>query len=150
MAVRMCDFELVNKGQRVVAYPVGLGGVTEGYDFDDAVRMAADWLKETALDFLMRDELWPDLPLATSPTRDGRMVTLAVDVSLEQEPAVTAAEAARMLGVSTARIAQLCASGALDSWKVGGSRMVRLECVKERADAEVTPGRPRRELAAAT
>lgn len=150
MAIRMCDFELVDKGQRVVAYPVGIEGVTEGYDFEDAVRMAADWLKETALDFLMREEEWTDLPLGTNATRGGRMVTLAVDVSLDQVPAVTAAEAARILDISTARVAQLCASGALDSWKVGGSRMVRLECVKERADAEVAPGRPKRELAATT
>lgn len=148
MAIRMCDFELVDKGQRVVAYPVGIEGVTEGYDFEDAVRMAADWLRETALDFLMREEEWPALPLGTSPTHGGRMVILAVDASLEQEPSVTAAEAARMLGVSTARIAQLCASGVLDSWKVGGSRMVRLACVKERADAQVTPGRPKKEPAA--
>ena len=128
MAMFMCDFELVElDGDVFVVYPVGLDGATEGYGFDDAVRMAADWLRETALDFLMRGEEWPDLPIGTDPTRGGRMVTFAIETSLDQVPAVTVSEAARRLGVSDAHIDQLCKAGHLDSWKVGDTRMVRME-----------------------
>lgn len=118
MSVFICDFELVdhdNDGTYVV-YPVGLPGATEGYGLKDAGEIAADWLRETALGYLMTGDEWPDLPLGTDSTRGGRMVTLVADVSLDQVPAMTAAEAARTLGVSTARVAQLCKVGYLESW----------------------------------
>ena len=151
MGVFICDFELVDYDgdETYVVYPVGLEGATEGYGLKDAVEMAADWLKVTALDYLMRGEEWPDLPLGTEPTRGGRMVTLAVDASLDQVPAVTAAEAARMLGVSAARVAQLVKAGALDSWKAGGTRMVSCESVECRLAEGHKAGRPKRELTTA-
>lgn len=149
MSVFICDFELVARDERVVVIPVGLDGATEGYDYRDAVRMAADWLRETALGYLVAGEEWPDLPLGTDATRGGRMVTLAVDVSLDQVPAMTAAEAARTLGVSTARIAQLCKAGLLESWKVGGIRMVSVDSVEARAEAERHAGRPKKEAVTA-
>lgn len=138
MAIFMCDFEFVeHKDSGVfVAYPVGLGGATEGHGFDDAVYMAADWLRETALDFLMRGEAWPDLPLGTNATRGGRMATLAIETSLDRVPAVTAEEAARLLGVSNDRIDQLCEAGHLDSWVVNGTRMVRMESIEDRSEVE--------------
>lgn len=145
----MCCFEFVDKGERVVAFPVGLGGGTEGYDMEDAVRMAADWLRETALSYMVDDDEWPDLPLTTEPQRGGRMAILAVEVSLDDLPAVTAAEASRMLGVSTARVAQLCRDGLLDSWKDGRTRMVSLESVETRLAEERKAGRPRRQLTTA-
>lgn len=147
MAVFMCDFELVDTGVRVVALPVGLEGATEGYDFKDAVRMAADWLKETALGYLMAEDVWPDLPLGTNAANGGQMVTLAVEASLDQVPAMTAAEAARKLGLSTARVAQLVKAGYLESWKVGGTRMVSVDSVEARIDEDRKAGRPRKELA---
>ena len=42
----------------------------------------------------------------------GTIVTLAMIVELSDIPAVTATEAVEMLGVSTARVAQLCRDGA--------------------------------------
>ena len=98
--------------------------------------MAADWLRETALDFLMRGEAWPDLPLGTNATRGGRMATLAIETSLDRVPAVTAEEAARLLGISNDRIDQLCEAGHLDSWVVNGTRMVRMESIEDRSEVE--------------
>ena len=149
MGLFVCDFELLDRGQRVVVFPVGIEGATEGYDFSDAVRMAADWLREAAIDFLVRGEEWPELPLGTEPSRGGRMVTVAVDASLDQVPSVTAAEAARMLGVSTARVSQLCKAGLLESWKVGGTRMVSRESVDTRLEDERVAGRPRKKAVTA-
>ena len=140
-----CDFELVDKDARVVAFPVGLPGATEGADREDAIEMAADWLHETALDYLMAGEQLPELPLGTDPTKGGRMVTLAVAASLDQIPAVTAAEAARISGVSKARVTQLCNSGVLESWKTGGTRMVSRDSLEAWAESERAAGRPRKE-----
>ena len=147
MAVFICDFELLDRGRCVVALPVGLDGATEGLDFTDAIRMAADWLRETAIDYLISGDKWPDPPLGTEPTRGGRMVTLATEVSLDQIPAVPASEAARMLGVSTARVSQLVNAGYLESWKVGGTRMVSLDSIETRLDENRKAGRPKKELA---
>ena len=73
----------------------------------------------------------------------------AGDASLDQVPAVTSAEAARMLGVSTARVAQLVKAGALESWKSGGTRMVSLDSVECRQAEERKTGRPKKDLATA-
>ena len=65
-----------------------------------------------------------------------------MEASLSDGPAMTAAEAARELGVSTARVAQLCASGQLDSWKVGATRMVSEDSVLIRKMHAPRTGRP--------
>ena len=147
MSMFFCGFELVDHdGDGVyVAYPAGLDGATEGHGYVDAVEMAADWLRECALDFLMRGEKWPELPLDAKPTRGGSMITVAVDASLDQIPAMTAAEAARTLGVSTARVAQLCKAELLESWKVGGTRMVSVDSVESRLADRRAADRARKE-----
>lgn len=139
----LCCFEMVDKGERVVAFPVGLEGGTEGYGLEDAVAMAADWLRETATDYLINGEPWPELPITAEPRRGGRMVTVAVGVSLDDVDAVTASEAAKMLGISTSRVAQLCRDGLLESWKDGRARMVSVESIETRLAAPVKAGRPR-------
>lgn len=77
------------------------------------------------------------------------VVTLAVSVELSDVPAVTAAEAAEMLGVSTARVAQLCRDGSLNSWRVGSTRMVSCDSIECRLAARPGAGRPHRASAEA-
>lgn len=125
--------------------PFSRDGVTEGYNLNDAIRMSADWLREAALDYLMRGEAWPELPLGTSPTMGGRMITIAIETGLDEVPAMTATEAAKALGVSTARVAQLCKAELLTTWKVGRTRMVSVESVETRLAEDSKPGRPRKE-----
>ena len=55
---------------------------------------------------------------------------------------MTAAEAAEMLGVSTARVAQLCRDGSLNSWRVGNTRMVSRDSIEYRLAAKPAAGRP--------
>lgn len=77
------------------------------------------------------------------------VVTLAVSVELSDVPAVTASEAAEMLGVSTARVARLCRDGSLNSWRVGSARTVSRDSIKCRLVAKPGAGRPRRTFAEA-
>ena len=72
------------------------------------------------------------------------VVTLAVSVELSDVPAATASETAEMLGVSTARVAQLCRDGSLNSWRIGSARMVSRDSIKCRLAARPGAGRPRR------
>lgn len=77
------------------------------------------------------------------------VVTLAVSVELSDVPAVTASEAAEMLGVSTARVAQLCRDGSLNSWRIGSARMVSRDSIGCRLIAKLGAGRPHRASAEA-
>lgn len=62
----------------------------------------------------------------------GKVIAVAVLAGRDDIPAMTAADAARVLNVSTARVAQLCKAGKLDSWRVGATRMVSKESVEMR------------------
>ncbi len=128
-----------------------MAGGTEGGTLEEAVAMAADWLRMAALDALLHGhELeGADRGLGNEPQEGGRMVAVAVEADVSDAPAMSAAQAARALGVSTARVAQMCAAGQLASWKVGATRMVACESVEERLAESPRAGRPRRETAKA-
>ena len=126
-----------------------LDGATEGDTYEDAVEMAVDWLRVHALTALERGVEFKGGGLGHAPSRGGTVVTLAVCVELSDVPAVTASEAADMLGVSTARVAQLCRDGSLNSWKVGSTRMVSRDSIECRLAARPGAGRPHRASAEA-
>lgn len=147
MAMCVCEFEFVqSKEGGVLCWPFwpGREDGTFGTNWADAIGMAADWLRSMALDLLMRDETFPGLPLDNQPIRGGRVVVVAVEASLTDVPAVTAKEAASLLDVSDARVAQLCHANQLESWKVGRTRMVSLASVKARLADGHKAGRPRK------
>ena len=151
MARYVCEFEFEQDGDWILCWPFWPGRVdgTQGEDFDDAIEMAVDWLHTMVLDYLMRGEELPRFPLNNKPRHGGRVVVVAIEASLDEVPAVTASEAAGLLGVSDARVAQLCKAGHLDSWKVGRTRMVALESVQLRLAEERRAGRPRKSLVTA-
>lgn len=148
----ICEFEFEQDGDFILCWPFFPGRIdgTQGEDFDDAIEMAADWLKIIVLDYLMKGKEVPKLPRGNEPKRGGSIVTIAVEASLAEVPAVTAKEAAGLLGVSSARINQLVKAGYLDSWKVGRTRMVSIESVQARLADERKAGRPKRESAVTT
>ena len=129
--------------------PCGLAGATEGETYEEAVEMAVDWLRVHALAALERGAEFKGGGLGHAPSRGGTVVTLAVSIELSDVPAVTAAKAAEMLGVSTARVAQLCRDGSLNSWRVGSARMVSCDSIECRLAARPGAGRPHRASAEA-
>lgn len=126
------------------ALPFGLPGATQGAGFDEAMEMAADWLYHTIQDDLIRGEEIPEPHFGNEPEHGGKVMTIAVDVDLARADAVTAADAARILGVSTARVAQMCEKGQLTSWKDGSRRMVLRDSVNARLADAPKAGRPRK------
>ena len=151
MRVYVCEFEFVDHDGVVLAWPFwpGYEACTEGYGLDDAVAMAADWLRIMVLDCLAKGEAVPSCAFGHEAERGGKVIAVAIEADLSEVPAMTAAEAARTLGISTARVAQLCKAGQLDSWKVGGTRMVSRESVEARLSETPVAGRPRREVTTA-
>ena len=144
------EFEFVPEDGMVAAIPFGMEGATEGRDLNDAVDMAAEWLRIHVLDALGQGKEFPQGSVGNKPEHGGTVLAVAVEASMSDVPAMTAAEAARELGVSTARVAQLCASGQLDSWKVGATRMVSEDSVLIRKMDAPRTGRPAERKAAMT
>lgn len=139
------EFEFFEDEGMVCAAPFGLEGATCGDDLFDAVDMAADWLRIHVLAALAKGREFPQGSVGNRPAHGGTVIAVAVEASIRDVPAMTAAEAARELGVSTARVSQLVSAGLLDSWKVGATRMVSEDSVLLRKQATPGPGRPARE-----
>ena len=142
----ICECEFVEEGGWFLCWPFWPGRCdgTQGETFDDALKMSADWFKSMVLDCLMKGEAIPRLALGNSPQRGGRVVAVAVDASLSEVPAVTEKEAAARLGISHARVSQLCRDRSLDSWRVGRTRMVSIESIEMRRAMAPCAGRPKR------
>lgn len=140
----VCEFEFFEDDGYILALPFGLGAGTQGHYMGEALEMAADWLTVTVQDYLIRGEEPPKVTYGNAPIHGGRVIAVAVNAKLEDVPAMSAAEAARKLGVSTARIAQLCNSGALESWRVGSARMISEASVLSRMEEGQKVGRPRK------
>lgn len=149
--VYVCEFEFYDSGGYVDAVPLSFDGEgTFGDDFEDAVESAADWLSCLVDDHLMNGTALPPVRFGNKAVHGGRVVAVAVSRELGDIPAMTAADAARELGVSRARVSQLVKSGMLDSWVDGTKRMVSRASVEARKEYDPRPGRPAREREAAT
>lgn len=143
--VYVCEFEFFDDGEgSVAAFCLNdWGGATFGDDLEDAVESAADWLAGMVDDCLANGRELPPATFGAEPAHGGRMIAVAVSRELSDIPAMTAADAARALGVSTARISQLVSAGLLDSWRDGTRRMVSRASVEARLEDPPRPGRPR-------
>lgn len=140
----ICEFEFYDSGGSVIAEPLTFDGEgTFGDGLNDAVESAADWLSMVVDDHLERGAEMPPMSFGHEPAHGGRVIAIAVNRDLSDIPAMTAADAARALGVSTARVAQLINAGLLDSWKDGTRRMVSSDSVLARKAEAPGPGRPR-------
>ena len=138
------EFEFYSSDGYVLAVPCDMSGGTFGVALEEAAESAADWLFETITDHLIANEVVPGGKLGHEPVHGGKVIAIAVNASLGNVDAMTAADAARMLSVSTARVAQMCASGKHASWKDGGKRMVARRSVEARLAEAPGPGRPKK------
>ncbi|MBR2683256.1 MAG: hypothetical protein IKE22_08330 [Atopobiaceae bacterium] len=120
MGVYVCEFEFVEDGDMVLAWPFwpGYAAGTEGCGLEDAVAMAADWLRIMVLDCLAKGEAVPACGFGHEPERGGKVIAVAIEADLSEVPAMTAAEAARTLGISTRASRSSARQG---SWTAGRS-----------------------------
>lgn len=134
--VCICEFEFYEADSgAIIAVPLSFEGEgTFGDDLEDAVESAADWLMCTVDDALMAGRDMPPTRLDNEPRRGGRVIALAVARELGDIPAMTAADAARALGVTPARVSQLIKAGKLESWRDGTKRMVSRASVEARIE----------------
>ncbi len=141
----VCEFEFVDDSESsIAAFPLnGWDGATFGDNMADAGESAADWLSCMVDDALMKGEDLPPISFGNKPLHGGQVVAIAVSRELHDIPAMTAADAARELGVSSARVSQLVQAGLLESWKEGSRRMISRASVEARKAEAPKAGRPK-------
>lgn len=131
-------------GAYSVEFPSLLGCFTCGDDFDDAVLMAVDAAK-TWVASAMRNG--GEIPGYKSFEQDGSKtvcVTFEADPSwIVGGPVVSAAEAARQLGVSPGRITHMLDKGQLSGYRSGRRTFVAKSSVDARKANPAKPGRPK-------
>ena len=98
------EFEMWRGEKEWCIVPFGIAGATQGADVEDACESAADLLRETVQDYLMRGEQPPAPTFDNTPEHGGVRVVVSVDASLDGIEKISASKAAEMLGVSRGRI----------------------------------------------
>ena len=142
------EFEMWRGEFGWIAEPYGLPGITQGDDVDDLCESAADLLRETVRDHIMRGEPLPSATFDNEPAHGGVRLVVSVDAAMADIPRLSAAEAARELGVSRPRVTAMLGSGLLDGWKEGRNTWVTKASIEARKADARKAGRPRKTVAA--
>lgn len=132
-----------------VCFPDLDGCYSCGDDFIDAVVMAEDAAK-TFVSFLLKEgDKVPKAKRHDTPEGDESVwVTFEADPSyIVEGPVVSAAEAARRLNLSRARITSMLNSGLLDGYRTGRHTYVTEKSIKARLKAPRSAGRPKKTTA---
>ena len=144
---RTYEFEVFEDEGWLVALPFGLDGGTQGRDEAEAAEMAADWLRCTMEEFALHGEEPPAPTYGNSPANGGRIMVVSVQAGLETVERMSAAEAARTLGVTPGRVSQMLKANLLSGWREGGRTWVTADSVRARLAESPRAGRPRAEAA---
>ena len=136
------EFEIFQSEGWYIALAYNLGGGTQGATYEEALDMCIDFVRVSIEHALADGSELPKAILGNKPQNGGKVVVVAVETSLEAIPSMSNADAARRLGISTARVAQLCNTKQLLNWKVGNQRRIAVESVEARLEENPQPGRP--------
>ena len=138
------EFEVFKGEDFLLALPFDFEGGTQGVDMRDVAEMAIDWLKLEIEYRAMHFDPLPEPTFGNEPRHGGTVMLVAVDAGLHTVPRMTAAEAARALGVSPSRISHMIRDGKLESFKYGHNTWVSRYHVEAILRDPRHPGRPQR------
>lgn len=141
--VHAYEFELIEKEGGFLVIPRDFEGATSGETLREAYEMAADWLKLTIEHCAIHGLPLPEPTFGNDPANGGKVVIIAVDAGLHTVPRMTAAEAARALGVSPSRVSHMIRDGKLESFKHGHNTWVSRYHVEAILSSPRRPGRPK-------
>lgn len=137
------EFEVFESDGLLIAVPYDMEGGTQGENWEDLDDMVSDWLRGEINYRLMHGIELPPRTSGNSPRRGGVRLVVSVQAGLDTVERVTAAEAARILGVTPGRVSQLLSSGQLMGWREGHSSYVARDSLEARMKADTKAGRPR-------
>lgn len=139
------EFEVFPSEGWFLAFPFGLEGGTQGHTMTEVVQMTAEWLEGEAQHALMSGSVLPPPTFGNTPIHpNGRILVVSVEASLDDIEAVSASDAAKLLGVSRPRVSQMLKTGQLIGWNVGRSVFVTRASIEARLAEKPSSGRPRK------
>lgn len=148
--IMVYEFEVFEgEGGKLVALPYDMDGGTQGEDMREVAEMAADWLQIEMEHRAMHDIPAPEPTFGNAPRHGGTNMVVAVDAGKETVRRITAAEAAKRLGVTRGRVSQMVSSGLLETFEMDGRRWVAEASVEARIAERPGTGRPKREAVGA-
>ena len=142
--IHVYEFEIFEDEGWLLVSPFDLEGSTSGKTPQEAAEMAVDWLKLTVEHCAMHDIALPKPTFGNEPRYGGRVMLVAVDAGIHTVPRMSAAEAARTLGVSPSRVSHMIRDGLLEAFKDGPRTWVTAYSVEARLRDRRGAGRPRR------
>lgn len=143
-------FEPEEDGGYSITVPDLPGCYSCGDDFNDAVNMAADALKCFVGVMLYEGKVIPE-PTERPCPEGWKSVFISFEIDEENnewKPCVSAAEAARRLGVTRGRVSRLLRAGILEGSNDWGNIFVTEESIERRLASNPKPGRPRKKAPA--
>lgn len=140
------EFEVFEDEGFLLAFPYDMNGGTQGKDFSEACYMAADWLQTEMEHRAMHDIAFPEATFGNEPKHGGKTVIVAVNAGKDTIRRMSAADAARKLGVSAGRVTQMIAANQLEAFKEGRRTWVTVDSVDARISEKPKVGRPRKKL----
>lgn len=138
------EFEVFKDGDVYLAFPFDMSGGTQGRTIKEASEMAADWLQTEMEHRAMHDLPFPEASFGNELQHGGERLLVAVNAGKDSVPRITAAEAARRLGVTRGRVSQMIDAGQLETFEMDGRRWVTEYSVDARLADAPKPGRPKK------
>jgi predicted RNase H-like HicB family nuclease len=136
-------------GTLAVYFPDIIDAFSYGHNLKEASVNAVETLELALADYIAAGEE-PPSPVYGHDIPDGsRCVLVYAEVTEEDVRRmgfVSSLEAAQALGISSSRVAQLAASGQLESIGRGTSRLISLESINARKSVSNKPGRPKKKV----
>ena len=142
MKLAVYEFEVFRSEGFYIAEPYDMEGGTMGETYEELCEMVADWLRG---EVEYRDVHGIELPTPTfgnAPRHGGANLVSTVAAGRETVEKVSAAEAARMLGVTPPRVTHMLASNLLEGWREGRNTYVTVDSLNARLADHPRVGRP--------
>lgn len=135
----------------LLAMPFDFGGGTSGQSWEEVDFMARDFLQIVMEDFYIRHKDYPTPTFGNEPRHPGgRIVLVSCDDPAKTIRKTTPANAARMLGISPARVSQLAKDCSLEVFTDEyGKKWVTMGSIEARLAERPKSGRPTKEESAA-
>ncbi len=138
------EFEIFKDGDFYLAFPFDMDGGTQGRSIQEASEMAADWLQVEMEQCAMHDLPFPKATFGNEPKYGGERLLVAVNAGKDTVRRMTAAEAARRLGVTRGRVSQMMDVDLLETFELDGRKWVTEDSVNARLADKPKAGRPRK------
>lgn len=138
------EFEVFKDGDIYLAFPFDMNGGTQGDTIQEVSEMAADWLQTEMEHRAMNDLPFPKATFGNELKHDGERLLVSVNAGKETVPRMTAAEAAKRLGVTRGRVSQMIDAGQLETFEMDGRTWVTEYSVDARIEEAPKAGRPKK------